>query len=67
MQRGQIDRGQPVQWVEVKQVEETQSSVQPEAGETNLHIEYGGLYITAGSGYPVESLITLLREVCAAC
>jgi hypothetical protein len=56
-------------WVEVKQ--DAKEMVETEANDSmyrdnNLYIEFYGLNMTVGNGYPVESLIALIREVCAA-
>lgn len=68
-QTGQA-QAEVTEWVEVKA--EGQEGGQEGNGEnqqcadSNLYIEYGWLRLTASSGYPIESLIILLREMCAA-
>jgi hypothetical protein len=51
-------------WVEV--VAEGKEPEKREPEDKNLYIEFYGLNMTVGNGYPVESLIALLKEVCAA-
>jgi hypothetical protein len=58
------EKSSKVEWIEVKEAAEP--AKQTEAGEINgcLYIEYGALRMTADRGYPIESLTTLLREMC---
>ncbi|GHU71718.1 hypothetical protein FACS1894184_18870 [Clostridia bacterium] len=57
-------------WVEVKTEVDAPismgSAATAQANDSNLYIEFYGLNMTVGNGYPVESLISLLREVCTA-
>ncbi|GHU74856.1 hypothetical protein AGMMS49992_17560 [Clostridia bacterium] len=67
----QQQNGQAVtKWVEVKpEVNAPIATTTPataQNNDSNLYIEFYGLNMTVGNGYPVDSLISLLREVCSA-